>query len=319
VIAAVVHGDIDGLVSAAILYSYSRNRNERVKIYTSQPYLLPQALLRIQNLKRLRRLYIMDLGLDQQTWARMRHLMRLIAESVKTVWLDHHVTTVRLADELVDAGVSLVLSIDRCASTIAYHMFGRGSEDPSFFLKLARVGEVSDKVAPSGVEPEVVEAANKLVLALSENPSDEAFKMDLIRLWVLERRLINEEVEIRASIAARRLERLKKLALESVVYQSDSALIVDFRGVNATGYIGLLASQLAEEFKRTVFIVFNAQSELVVTSRAPQGVDVDLSTRLLGLASKYGGGGGGHPRAFSIRVPSAASDSVLRELMSHFP
>jgi len=318
VIVAVVHGDIDGLVSAAILYSYTRNRNKRIRIYTSQPYSLPQALLKIQNLKGLETLYIIDLGLDTHTWDRIRYLVKVFLRSTKVVWIDHHMTTLKLAPELVRQGISLILSVDRCASTITYYIFGNDTEDPAFFAKLARIGEISDKVVGEDLDEELSKITKMLVLALSENPSDDVFKMDLVKLWVIDRKFINEEVEVRASIASRRLKELRKIALNNVVYQSENSIVIDFRGVSAIGYIGLLASQLADEFKRNVFIVFTSQNELIVTSRAPSDARVDLSNKLMGLAMKYRGGGGGHPKAFSIRIPVALGQTVIKELINQF-
>jgi len=318
VIAAVVHGDLDGLISAAILYSYMRNRNKKVRIYTSQPYLLPQALLKLQNLRDLEALYIVDLGLDVRTWNRAKYLIRMFSKSAKVVWIDHHASTLKLALELVDSEVTLIFSIDRCASTITYCMFGSDTENPVFFAKLAKIGEISDKVVTERSDEELEEIAEKLVLALSENPCDDMFKMDLIKLWVIDHEFIDEEVEMRASIASRRLRELRRVALNNMIYQSDNAIVIDFRKVNAIGYIGLLASKLADEFKRNVFVVFTSQSELVVTSRAPSSARVDLSNKLMDLAKKYKGSGGGHPKAFSIRIPNVWGQTVIEDLIEQF-
>jgi len=318
VIAAIVHGDLDGLVSAAILSSYMRNKNKRVKIYTTQPYLLPQALLRLQNLRNLESLFIIDLGLDVHTWNRIKYLIRTFSKFTKVIWIDHHIATLKLAMELLDFNVSLIFSIDRCASTATYYMFGKGTEDPIFFAKLAKVGEISDKVVVEDVDNELKEITEKLILALSENPSDDVFKLDLIKLWVINHKFLDDEVEIRASIASKRLRELRKIAQNNMVYQSENAIIIDFRTVNAIGYIGLLASQLADEFKKNTFIVFTSQNELVVTFRAPTSASVDLSDKLMEIARKYGGSGGGHPRAFSIRIPITLGQNIIDELIEQF-
>lgn len=317
-IAAVVHGDLDGLISAAILYSYMRNKNKEVKIYTSQPYLLTQALLKLQNLVDLEALYIIDLGLDVRTWSKAKYLIKMLSKSTRVIWIDHHATTLKLALELVNSEITLIFSVDRCASTITYHMFGTDTEDPIFFAKLAKVGEISDKVLMKDFNKELNKVAEKLVLALSENPSDDTFKMDLVKLWVMSREFINEEVEMRASIAFRRLKELRKIALNNMIYQSENAVIIDFRKVNAIGYIGLLASRLADELRKNVFIVFTSQSELVVTSRAPSDIRIDLSNKLMNLARKYKGSGGGHPKAFSIRIPNIWEQIIIEELIGQF-
>ncbi len=314
-IVIITHGDIDGLVAASILYSYLNRLSKKVRIITSQPYTLYHAIARLYTyINELERVYIIDLGLDEDVWKRIKPLVELLVKKVKIFWIDHHLTTLSLAEELANLGIALIFSIDKCASTIVFQMLSKKLDDVNFYKKLTLIGEVYDKVTECS-DKNIIDLTDKLTLALSENPSDDTFKQDLIKLWVFDKKFINDEVILRASIAGKKLARLYKLAYNNLIYSSEKLMVIDFRNVNATGFIGLLASRIADETRKIVLIVFNSPTELIVTVRIPKEMDIDISQELYKIAKEYGGSGGGHPKALSLRLPLLVPEDTINELI----
>ena len=316
--ALITHGDLDGLIAASIFYSYLRKQYRNITIWTTQPFMLHQALIKVYNtLRRWNRLYIVDLGLDHSTWNKVKSLLKLISSKIRVIWVDHHPQTLQYAKELTKYGITLFYSPNKCASSIAFEICQAQLDDIEFFRKLTVIGELYDKVKDNA-ENYLMDIAEKLTLALAENPSDEVFKQSLIKLWVDKKQFINDEVLIRASLASKKLKALFKLVKSKISYSSKRLLIVDFRNVNASGYIGLIASKLAELENKIVLIVFTSQYEVIVTSRVPKSLNIDISKPLNEFAKKRGGSGGGHPRAYSIRLPIFVSNNIIEELIEDF-
>ncbi len=314
----VAHGDLDGLTSAAILYDVlvRRDPGTRVSLSFAQPFNLHEALLRLEHAEGLRELYIVDVGLDEATWPRSRDsLARMLGRGVRVVWIDHHMATVRRALELASIGITLVATVTGSAATIMREAFVPHTSDPGFFEKLAIMGEVGDKIRrldPGDPLAPVVEAVGSSLVA---NITDDEFKRHLIRMWVTRRELLDDEVTIRAEEACRKLEELIREAKEKVVYTSEKIIIIDLRGVRVWGFVGKVGSHYANRTGKVTFILFSVNpEEVVLTCRVPPERRFNAGSELPRLAFRLGGGGGGHEKAASIRVPSTLVEKLIEEV-----
>lgn len=298
--AVVCHGDLDGLASAAILLDTLRGTSTIVK--TAQPYLLQNALASLHNIEQL---YILDIAVDEGSWNSISfHLNRLVGYGCKVLWIDHHISTLNRITWLLELGISLIITIEYCTSTILRRIFCKSTSNPDFFTKLSYLGELGDRIRKD--HEELHEIVDTIELALMTSIGDEEFKRRLIKLWISEYKLVDEEVLERAERGKVELNRVLKMVEDNVIFSSDLAEIVDLRGFKVRGYVGRAASIRADIVGKMVFIIHEVNpKEVIFTARAPSDSHMDVLSILRKSLSEIGGMGGGHLKAASYRLNSA--------------
>jgi len=315
VAAVIAHGDLDGLASAAVVAAVLRKRKGVYpRLLIAQPYALHRTLLKLASERPPELVVITDVGVDEAAWPSVRKsIEELTAKGVKVLWIDHHVQTAKVSLELVELGVSLLYTSSGCASSIAREVFAPLTDDPSFFSKLARLGEIADNVAPG--DRELTLLADRLAAALSAPSSKDEFKVRIVKMWVEERRLADDEVAMKAEEFERAIARKLAEVERGVVFEGDAGVLIDARDVKLGGLAGHIASRLAKERGKVVAIAFSPnEREVVITCRVPPGIDFNAASELSSLALELGGGGGGLTRAAAIRVPSSTGDELLKRL-----
>jgi len=313
----IAHGDLDGLTAAAILVdALEKESGGRAVLLIAQPFTLSSVLAKALALRDLDRLYIVDVGVDPGTWSQVKErLSRVKLRTEIVVWIDHHRTTLERLEELARLGISLVYSIDGSAASIARYAFLDRTSDPEFFEKLAIIGEISDRVREADPSDPLARAAEILGSSLSARARDEDFKIGLVRKWVEEKVLIDEEVERAAEEARSRLGELLREAERRKMYESEKLVVVDFREVPARGYISRVAAEYASRTgKITILLFYSGPKEVVATCRVPEELEVDAARVLAKIAGEMGGSSGGHPKACSIRVPRERVEALVRKL-----
>ncbi|RLE66242.1 MAG: hypothetical protein DRJ38_02210 [Thermoprotei archaeon] len=310
----VTHGDLDGLTAAAILVDVLRQKREKSILLIAQPFTLANVLSKIVSFETLSRLYIIDVGLDPGTWEQAKRHLARIRLKADVIWIDHHRATLKKMEELSKLGISLIYSIDGSAASIVKYVYLEKTSNPDFYSKLALIGEIGDKVKETENE-EITKLAEILGSSLSADSDDDEFKVKLVQFWVKEQKFYDEEVEKRARQAKERLQELIKKAKNRVVFDGEKLILIDFRGVPARGYIGKVASDYTNKTGKVVIVIFNSgPTEVVATCRVPQTLDINALNLLMKLAYKFGGSGGGHPKACSIRIPIAHANALKKEL-----
>lgn len=315
--AVVAHGDLDGLASAATLIAALRRvKGLRAELFIAQPYNLYMKLAELA-IKPPHVLLITDLGVDEATWGSTRDaLTRLVSRGCRITWVDHHVSTSKLVPEFLVNGVSIFYTSSGSASTLAREVFAPLTENPEFFIKLARMGEIADGVT---VDDELAVVADRVAAALSAPSAKEPFKRMLVKMWVEEQRLIDDEVAIKAEEFEKLLARKITHVKERVVADLEKGLIIDARDLRLSGLAGHIASRIAREKKKVTVIVFSPnEREAVATCRVPNTVEFNALQELSSLVSKLGGGGGGLSRAAAVRVPREMGDLLLNSLCELF-
>jgi len=191
--------------------------------------------------------------------------------------------------------------------------FAGATGDAEFFAKLARLGEIGDGVTEG--DPELGAVAEVLAAALYAPSTTEEFKRRLVKMWVEERRLVSDEVALKAEEFDKALSEKLREAERRVVLEVKRGLVIDARGMKLSGLAGYVASTLARLKSKAVVVVFAPSEQTVVaTCRVPRGVDFDALSELEPIALELGGGGGGHPRAAALRVPYASGDVFLTKI-----
>ncbi len=310
------HGDLDGLTAAAVIIAALKNTGKlgRWEIRFAQPFALQEELRRLPG--NIGRLIIVDIAVDEEHWASISRLLDGLEAGCK-IWVDHHKSTLRHAAELIDKGFSLLVSLGGCAATLAGEAFLHLTGDVEFYRKLVVAGEVGDKVRelqPGDPLKPVVEVLGN---ALAAEPTDDLFKRRLVRMWVEARRVVDDEVARRAQEAEEKLRELLKEAGNSIVYDGSRVRVIDLRERRVHGYAGKIASYHSKESGKVVLLMFRVgQNNVIVTARVPEGLNVDVSALIRELAPRFGGGGGGHPKAASARLPTATVDDFVKELIA---
>lgn len=312
----IAHGDLDGLTSAAVLASaLRRTRGVKPLIRTAQPFELYETIRRLTSLGLVKALFVLDVGLDEGTWGALRELLGELTSRARVAWIDHHPATLEHALDIIEAGVSLMTTLEGCTATIVGRAFLHLTEDPEFFSKLVVLGEVGDKVRQLDRNDPLYSIAETLQAALASEPTDESFKLKLVELWLERRQLIDDEVAMRAEESFEKLEKLMKEAERSLAYSSDTVLVIDLRGVRVYGHAGTIASSFAENSGRLVFLLFNVgEKDVVITCRAPSFKEVSALKAIKRIGERCGRLGGGLEKAASIKIPSHLVDVALEEI-----
>ncbi len=310
----VAHGDLDGLAAAAIIMSALRRRGEPVRLEIARPYTLAATLTRLIPL-RPHRIVVVDLGIDSATWPSLSLALSAHAsQGCKILWVDHHPTTLRFAAELAELGVALLHSSCGSASTVARDAFAHQTDDPAFYARLARLGEISDGAAEDGGELGLV--AEAISAAISAPASGEELKRRLVKMWVEEKRLVSDDIAVLAEEFDRAVAEKVREVRGRVVLEVEGGMVIDARGLRLSGLAGHVASRLARAEGKAVVLLFSPEEQTVVaTCRVPSNVDFDALGELLPIALELGGGGGGHARAAALRVPAAVGDAFLVKVL----
>ncbi|RLE87870.1 MAG: hypothetical protein DRJ67_03605 [Thermoprotei archaeon] len=312
------HGDLDGLAAAATLMAALRRaKGARARLEITQPYNLYKALARLLA-EPPDMLAIVDIGLDEASWQSTSSALRDIVERGRRVlWMDHHIHTIRHGLELAEIGVSLLYTSSGCASTLAREAFAHLTDDPAFYGKLTRLGEIADGAVKG--EGEFALLADRLAAALSAPSSRDEFKLRLVKMWVEEHRLIDDEVALRAEEYEKALAEKMAEVEDRVVVEVRRGLLLDARDLRLSGFAGHIASRLARERGKVTALVFTPnEREVVATCRVPYNIDFNAVDELAPIAAELGGGGGGLEKAASMRVPRELGDEFLKKLADLF-
>ncbi|MEM1508929.1 MAG: hypothetical protein QW291_04790 [Thermofilaceae archaeon] len=313
----VAHGDLDGLASAAIIIAALRRmKGLRIELLIAQPYNLYIKLAELAAMPP-NLLLITDLGIDEATWSStINATTKLISEGCRILWIDHHVSTSRLALELLMRGVSILYTSNGSTSTLTREVFVPLTENPEFFAKLAKIGEIADGVI---ADDELTVVADRVAAALSAPSAKEQFKRKLVKMWVDEQKLIDDEVAIKAEEFEKLLAHKMAHVKEKIVVDLEKGLIIDAREIKLGGLAGHIASRIAREKKKVTVVIFSPNNrETVATCRVPHMIEFNALQELSSVVSKLGGGGGGLSKAAAVRVPREMGDLLLHSIYELF-
>ncbi|PLJ78261.1 MAG: hypothetical protein B7L53_02135 [Thermofilum sp. NZ13] len=314
--AIITHGDLDGLASAAIVVAHLMHINPHLKyrVYFSQPFSLHLTLSRV-DLQALQKLYILDIAVDVEHWITVSQVLSELSKRLEVVWVDHHPSTISKRADLEAIGVKVTAEQAPATATLLREMVNE-TEDPVFYEKLVRLAEISDAPAAPD-DAELASAVEVLSGSLALEPQDEDFKRLLIGYWVKKRVLVPEEAVERFEAAEEKARRLYEEATNRVVYDSPLLRVIDLRETRVYGFAGRIASHQAKVEGKIVLLMFRIGSDsVVITGRAPEEASVDLLEVFAKVAREWGGSGGGHPHAASIRLPAGLADKVLDRIIS---
>lgn len=316
-IAAVSHKDLDGLAATAVVLS-SRLATDPELRYVArfiQPQELTSTLVSLSFLgASLVEIYIVDIAAAAESWKEtLDVLRRFVEKGVRVTWIDHHPSTLEKVDELEKTGVTCRVGDAVSAATLVRDLIPYTSS-PEFYEKLVAVAEAYD--GGYKTEGPLAEVLETLADALALEPSDDEFRAALLSAWVKGRELIPDEVALRGEKAFEVYAEILRAARGSVIVDTPRLVVVDLRNIRVRGFAGKLLSALAAETGKIVAAVFRLGSHsAVISARAPPTANVNLNEVFSRLGAEYGGSGGGHARAASLRIPLPYADRAVKRLV----
>jgi len=320
--ALILHGDLDGLTSGAVLYNILYNTGFRqLIVLISQPFSLHRTLEKIFYRKNLTEIFLIDISVDIFSWYKIRQYLKELASKAKITWIDHHKSTLYKVRELTDIGVKIIYENDGCTATIMRKIYVERTDNILFFKKITIIGEISDKVFKGVPEDHLIKLTNMLSSVLALKTRDDKFKIDLVKKWAIEKRYIDDYIKEEAFIARKKLKELSNIVKNHIIFSSDNIMIIDFSNISLKGFTGKIALDLSNRYKKIVVIIFTPnRRETVFTCRVPdEGYEnINAAEIFYKIAEKIGGGSGGHKKAASLRLPTIKRGYALKAMLFLF-
>ena len=303
------HGDADGVCSGALALAANPNSH----VYFTHPAGLAEDLNVVEPGDSL---IVCDISLSENTLGEVLDKLRLVAEHGQLIYIDHHPLPEGLSPYEVPG--EFVHGVGVCASELTYRFFeDRLSRDMS---RIAVYGAIGDYADDTPYIRRLVQDWDKRVLyfetgiliqALDAIGRNYERKRGLV--WMLSENIppsADDELVELALEQTRRDEKLRLRVKNVVRTIGPIAYVLDVGGspskaaIYARAYAGKPVG-LAGESKE--------DREVVDMSLRAVG-EVDLNIALRRIAPRFGGSGGGHPKAAGARIPIDKFNAFLRAL-----
>ncbi len=304
------HGDCDGVASAAIAYSVYRG-----KVVFSHPVGLLGDLEEFG--REGRRVVILDISLDEETWRQIAEKLRSFDEAV---FIDHHPPPTGALEYLRSLGVKVFheegpstaelsfrsLNPKPELSRVAlYGAIGDYAIDTEWFKSMLGMWDIRSLYLEAGL----------LTLGLEALRREHDKKRVLVE--ELARNTLPSSIDFLVHYAlqeARRLEEARRKLPEKIVPLRNIAYVV-----NPGASLGVSAFYTSVISGRKIGVAVELRGDIAVMSLRSRDESIDLNTLLRQLAPKHGGHGGGHRKAAGARIPVKRLEEFLKELDSKTP
>jgi RecJ-like exonuclease len=303
-----VHGDCDGVCSGALalaVYPYAR-------VFFTSPVDLAEDLGKVDEGSQV---IVCDIALNGESLPDVSARMRVLSSKNAVLYVDHHPFPPGFEPSGFPAKV--IHELGPCASELTY----RALQD-KLSKKMSRVaiyGAIGDYTDDTPFVRESLKDWDKrtiyfeagiLVQGLEGTRRDLRFKLEILRLLSRDR-LPSTSGELlgRALTQTHEEENILSTIEKTVQTIGDVAYVLDIGGSvsKAATYARVIAGATVgiagETFDRTVDMSLRTERD-----------DVDLNAILRDLAPRFGGAGGGHPKASGARIPSASFEKFVEAL-----
>ena len=302
------HGDVDGICSAAIALA----ANPRARVFFSHPYGLVGDLDEARDYNRI---IVCDISLSE---SHIRHLLdkfSKISEKGELIYIDHHPLPNGLTKE--DIPGKVVHRVGSSASELTYSLFEH--ELNFMHARIAIYGAIGDYLDDTPLIQRLLEGWDKrtlyfesglLVQAIEGRKRDYELKRNIVSNLAMnlppsfDKRLVDLAVQHShvEEIAIRELKH-RILTLGEIAYVVDFPFSLGKTATYIKGLAGVAVGVAGEERRSMI--------DMSLRTNKPE---IDLNKILRRIASRFGGGGGGHPNAAGARIPKERFKEFLREL-----
>ena len=297
----ITHIDGDGICAAALCIQGLQQRNisqKNIKTIFTQPYKLHdllEILISEHNVSKIH-VYILDLSSKN-------NILSLLQQFKTAVYIDHHPLSSQLQDS-----VDGIIDQYRSCSQLVIDYFDID------YSPLVTLGSACDKLLLIHKSDPMWNETELLRTSLMFNIDDHSFRHKLVNQLVTGKLPSQiKEVEDYSVENDRRINHFIKLAKKNIIVDNDMCIITHMGPENAKGYGGIVATRLAINKVKPVFILFHDDRDdlIVITSRSHRNNTIDLSL----IMNKFSGGG--HAMAAGgVMVGNYTYDEVATNILN---
>jgi len=310
--------DADGISSAALIKQAFGGDS----VLVDYPGMV-DALELLRNDKKLKKLFICDLGLNKQINDNFVELLtELRKKRVSVTYIDHHDIDSKVITKLKKIKVKLIHDISECTSVLVYDTFKRKLSEHSSFI--AACGAITDYMENKPVASKLLQMYDRqfalvnatvltynivghqkdpdYLLYLVDELSESKFPHQIPNTFEFAQIQVGKLAEIMSNV--RKSMKVSKNLAHMEVLDSGASGAVNF-------VLGFSGKDVGIAYKERV-----DKGIYAVSVRGSPSCKTHLGRLLSSVAADLGGSGGGHDRACGAVIPKRKMKKFLQEMNS---
>ena len=310
--------DADGISSAALIKQAFGGDS----ILVDYPGMV-DALELLRNDKKLKTLFICDLGLNKQINDNFVELLtELRKKRVSVTYIDHHDIDSKVITKLKKIKVKLIHDISECTSVLVYDTFKKKLSEHSSFI--AACGAITDYMENKPVASKLLQMYDRqfalvnatvltynivghqkdpdYLLYLVDELSESKFPHEIPNTYEFAQIQVGKLAEIMSKV--RKSMKVSKNLAHMEVLDSGASGAVNF-------VLGFSGKDVGVAYKERV-----DKGIYAVSVRGSPSCKTHLGRLVSSVAADLGGSGGGHDRACGAVIPKEKMKKFLREMNS---
>ena len=310
--------DADGISSAALI----KQAFGGDCVLVDYPGMV-DALELLRNDKKLKKLFICDLGLNKQINDNFVELLtELRKKRVSVTYIDHHDIDSKVITKLKKIKVKLIHDISECTSVLVYDTFKKKLSEHSSFI--AACGAITDYMENKPVASKLLQMYDRqfalvnatvltynivghqkdpdYLLYLVDELSESKFPHEIPNTYEFAQIQVGKLAEIMSKV--RKSMKVSKNLAHMEVLDSGASGAVNF-------VLGFSGKDVGVAYKERV-----DKGIYAVSVRGSPSCKTHLGRLVSSVAADLGGSGGGHDRACGAVIPKEKMKKFLREMNS---
>jgi len=310
--------DADGISSAALIKQAFGGDS----VLVDYPGMV-DALELLRNDKKLKKLFICDLGLNKQINDNFVELLtELRKKRVSVTYIDHHDIDSKVITKLKKIKVKLIHDISECTSVLVYDTFKKKLSEHSSFI--AACGAITDYMENKPVASKLLQMYDRqfalvnatvltynivghqkdpdYLLYLVDELSESKFPHEIPNTFEFAQIQVGKLAEIMSTV--RKSMKVSKNLAHMEVLDSGASGAVNF-------VLGFSGKDVGIAYKERV-----DKGIYAVSVRGSPSCKTHLGQLVSSVAADLGGSGGGHDRACGGIIPKQEMKKFLREMNS---
>ncbi len=310
--------DADGISSAALIKQAFGGDS----VLVDYPGMV-DALELLRNDKKLKKLFICDLGLNKQINDNFVELLtELRKKRVSVTYIDHHDIDSKVITKLKKIKVKLIHDISECTSVLVYDTFKKKLSEHSSFI--AACGAITDYMENKPVASKLLQMYDRqfalvnatiltynivghqkdpdYLLYLVDELSESKFPHQIPNTFEFAQIQVGKLAEIMSTV--RKSMKVSKNLAHMEVLDSGASGAVNF-------VLGFSGKDVGVAYKERV-----DKGIYAVSVRGSPSCKTHLGKLVSSVAADLGGSGGGHDRACGGIIPKGKMKKFLREMNS---
>jgi len=310
--------DADGISSAALIKQAFGGDS----VLVDYPGMV-DALELLRNDKKLKKLFICDLGLNKQINDNFVELLtELRKKRVSVTYIDHHDIDSKVITKLKKIKVKLIHDISECTSVLVYDTFKKKLSEHSSFI--AACGAITDYMENKPVASKLLQMYDRqfalvnatvltynivghqkdpdYLLYLVDELSESKFPHEIPNTFEFAQIQVGKLAEIMSTV--RKSMKVSKNLAHMEVLDSGASGAVNF-------VLGFSGKDVGIAYKERV-----DKGIYAVSVRGSPSCKTHLGQLVSSVAADLGGSGGGHDRACGGIIPKREMKKFLREMNS---